>query len=144
LQFLEAVKAKNKDVKIVELSVTSITETGAEVTVKIGSKVYAQGLVKVSYTVEKDLKNISVDVKVTELGKIIIAGANPTAQEILAKVSELNPAVDINQLEIKEGNESLTATEATISVKESSSDYVKGDTLKVTYIVARQSDGSQS
>jgi hypothetical protein len=127
---LKQLKALNPNVNTGELEVSIVDSTTAQIGVKAGSTIYDDNSfieVQYSFIEEGQLQNLANALKNTALG--IISANN--ADAVLARIKNLNPFVDTNQLTVQD----LGPNQATIGVKTDSTKYIQGSNVKVTFLL---------
>jgi hypothetical protein len=94
-QVLDKLHDLNPNLNIDEIFVVLIRKNQVAIRVKDNSTVYLPGALALTFRVQPKLIGIEEVIKVTDLGEFM---NQPTNQEILAKLRDLNPTLDINQV----------------------------------------------
>jgi len=118
----------NPHLKVGEVSVTSIKDGKAVITVNPESKIYASGSITVTYLVER-LIDLDTVINTRTLGEF---NDNPTALDILQRFGTLNPLVDTQELVVDSLD--LNAHLAIVKVKDGSTSYLP-KTITLTFTV---------
>ncbi len=132
---MNAIKEKNENVVVDQLTLSSITDKSAKVSVKKESKVYNQiaagSEINIEFSVKATLKDLSTDLTVTDLGTI----KNKNRETIIAAIKNKNKNVDINEIEVNY----MFDYNAQVSIKENSNVYkaINGGKIMVTYKIGK-------
>jgi len=127
---LNAVAVLNPTLKKSEVEVHAIGNGSAQIVVKAGSTIYAQGNINVSFMMPNGIDLDKVIVK-TDLGQFPL---EPTEDDILKQLKALNPNAKIEELEVSIVNDTV----AQIGVKVGSTVYDESSFVEVQYSIVEE------
>ena len=96
-----AIKSKNINLSFIDdllLNINDITATSAVVTSHESNKYF--GTINVSFTSNKTLLNLKEVIKNTHLGHVTTGFKNPSPEQVITKIKELNPKVEANKIRV--------------------------------------------